>query len=160
MEVLGKRMANYGLTLHAEKTRLIPFRGPITGAQKGKGPGSFEFLGFTLYWRRTRGGRWEMACKTRRARIHRAIQNISEWCRRHRHLSIPEQHVALVRRVQGHYNYFGVNGNTRSLSEVRYHAERAWEKWLCRRSQRARLNWERFADLPYSCIESGHFVKG
>jgi hypothetical protein len=147
MEVLHKRMAKYGLTLHADKTRLMPFRRPSAGQNKGKGPGTFEFLGFKLYWRRTRKGQWEMACKTRHARLNRAIRNIYEWCRSHRHLPIPVQHAALVRRIQGHFNYFGVNGNSRSLSLVKYHAERAWYKWLCRRSQRGRLNWERFEDL-------------
>lgn len=146
MDVLGKRMGRFGLSLHLDKTRLISFRRPL-GQKEGKGQGTVDFLGFTLYWRRTRRGRWEMACKTRRARLRRAIHRVHEWCRRNRHLPIPVQHAALVRRIQGHYNYFGVNGNTRSLSLLRYHAERAWYKWLCRRSQRARLNWERFEDL-------------
>jgi hypothetical protein len=147
MDVLGKRLGKFGLALHLDKTRLIPFRRPSSEQKKGKGPGTFDFLGFTLYWKRTRRGRWEMACKTRRARLSRAMRSVYEWCRRNRHRPIPVQHVALVRRIQGHYNYFGVNGNVRSLSLLRYHAERAWYKWLCRRSQRARLDWERFMDL-------------
>lgn len=147
MDVLGKRMGRFALSLHLDKTRLISFRRPLLGQKEGKGQGTVDFLGFTLYWRRTRRGRWEMACKTRRARLRRAIHRVCEWCRRNRHLPIPVQHAALVRRIQGHCNYFGVNGNTRSLSLLRYHAERAWYKWLCRRSQRARLNWERFEDL-------------
>ena len=54
---------------------------------------------------------------------------------------------ALRSRIQGHNNYFGVNGNLRSLACLLYHAHRAWHKWLCRRSQRARLTWERFQEL-------------
>ena len=57
------------------------------------------------------------------------------------------QHEALVRRVQGHFNYFGVSGNVRSLSGLVHFVERAWFKWLNRRSQRASLDWERFKDL-------------
>ena len=49
--------------------------------------------------------------------------------------------------MQGHYNYFGVNGNLASLTCLLYHARRAWHKWLNRRSQRARLTWERFLDF-------------
>lgn len=147
MAVLGKRMEKFGLTLHPDKTRLIPFGRPPEGQKKGKGAGTFDFLGFTMYWRRTRGGRWEMACKTRRARLGRAINAVYGWCRRNRHLSVPAQHAALVRRIRGHYNYFGVNGNYRSMDRLAYHARRAWYKWLCRRSQRARLNWERFGDV-------------
>ena len=58
MEVLPKRMARYGLALHPDKTRLLCFRRPPDAQTGGKGPATFDFLGFTLYWRRTRGGRW------------------------------------------------------------------------------------------------------
>jgi hypothetical protein len=57
------------------------------------------------------------------------------------------QHKALVSRIQGHFVYFGVNDNDKSLSMLVYWASRAWHKWLNRRSQRARLNWERYQDL-------------
>ncbi|MDQ5874084.1 MAG: group II intron reverse transcriptase/maturase [Actinomycetota bacterium] len=145
--VLGKRLGRFGLTLHPDKTRLLPFRRPPAGQTSGKGSASFDFLGFTLYWARSRKGRWGMACKTRRASLRRAIQSVTDWCRRHRHLPVKEQHAALTRRLRGHFNYFGVSGNFRSLLLLVEAARRAWYKWLCRRSQRKRLNWERFADL-------------
>lgn len=145
MEALHKRMEKYGLTLHPEKTRLFAFQPP--SGDEGKGSATFDFLGFTLYWRRTREGRWRMWCKTRRARLGRTIKSIHDWCRRHRHLSIEEQHAALVRRIQGHFNYFGVNGNTRALALLVEQVKRSWYKWLNRRSQRSRLSWERFAEI-------------
>ena len=85
-----------------------------------------------------------MACRTRGARLRRAINAASEWCRRHRHLPVKEQHRALVRKLVGHYNYFGVNGNLRALRCLLWAVRRAWRKWLNRRSQRARMNWQRF----------------
>ena len=147
MAVLGKRMQRYGLSLHPDKTRLVPFQHPERVQQRGKGPATFDFLGFTLYWRRTRTGRWRLGCKTRRARLGRAIRAVYEWCRRHRHQAVAEQHAALVRRIQGHFNYFGVNGNHGCLGSLVYHAQRAWFRWLRRRSQRVRLNWGRFNNL-------------
>ena len=111
MAVLEKRLERFGLTLHPEKTRLLPFWQPPKGQQTGKGPDTFDFVGFTFYWRRTRNGYWRMWCKTRRASLRRAKMSIYEWCRRHRHLPIEEQHAALYRRLQGHFNYFGVSGN-------------------------------------------------
>jgi group II intron reverse transcriptase/maturase len=146
MEVLPKRLGRFGLTLHPDKTRLVPFQRP-QGKDQGKGPATFDFLGFTLYWRRTRRGRWEMWCKTRCARLIRAVRAVYDWCRRHRHLPVEEQHAALKRRLQGHFNYFGVNGNWRSLAVLEHRAKWAWHKWLNRRSQRSRLNWKRFTDL-------------
>jgi RNA-directed DNA polymerase len=147
MAVLGKRLAKFGLTLHPDKTRLLPFGRPPNEQQKGKGPGTFDFLGFTFYWARNRRGKWNIRCKTRTARLGRAISRLYRWCFGQRRLPVPEQHTALVRRIRGHFNYFGVNGNIRSLSILVHHAEEAWFKWLCRRSQRSRLNWERFTDL-------------
>jgi len=147
MEVLKKRMGRFGLTLHPDKTRLLPFRRPPTAQTGGKGPATFDFLGFTLYWRRTRNGRWSMTCKTRQARLRRAVQAVADWCRRHRHLPVKAQHAALKRRLQGHFNYFGVSGNFRSLLMLVEEAKRAWYKWLRRRSQQAHLTWERFGEL-------------
>ena len=147
MEVLPKRMEKYRLTLHPAKTRLVPFRRPPSGQHGGKGPGTFDFLGFTMYWKRTRSGRWELGCKTRRARLGRAITAVADWCRRYRHLPVKAQHAALVRRIRGHMNYFGVNGNLRSLGMLVAAVKRSWFKWLQRRSQRRRLNWERFGAI-------------
>jgi RNA-directed DNA polymerase len=147
MAVLGRRFERFGLRLHPDKTRLLPFARPLSGQTSGKGPATFDFLGFTLYWGRTRRGRWVPAFKTRRARLRRAIMAVTDWCRSHRHLPVKQQHAALVRRINGHCNYFGVNGNTRSLGALLFYVRRAWHKWLGRRSQRAYLNWKRFLDL-------------
>jgi group II intron reverse transcriptase/maturase len=143
MQVVGKRMERFGLRLHPEKTRLIPFERPSAGASKGTG--TFDFLGFTLYWRKTRRGIWVPGMRTRKARLRRAVQAIHEYCRGHRHAPVEEQHQRLRQRLQGHYNYFGVNGNIHALRRLACMAERAWHKWLNRRSQRAKMTWERFS---------------
>jgi group II intron reverse transcriptase/maturase len=147
MDVLGKRMGKFGLTLHPDKTRLLPFRRPPAAQTGGKGPATFDFLGFTLFYQRAQSGRWGMTCKTRHARLRRSVKAIADWCRGHRHLPVKVQHAALTRRIQGHFNYFGVSGNFRSLLLLVQEAQRAWYKWLRRRSQQAHLNWERFGEL-------------
>ena len=91
MAVLGKRFGRFGLTLHPDKTRLVPFRRPPAWQRGGKGPATFDFLGFTMFWRRTRSGGWALGMKTRKASLRKAITAIYEWCRRHRHLSRKEQ---------------------------------------------------------------------
>jgi len=147
MHVLWQRFARFGLRLHPDKTRLLDFRRPPGDQRQGKGPGTFDFLGFTLYWRRSRQEEWYLASKTRRERVQKAKRAINDWCRRHRHWSVMDQHAALTRRIQGHINYFGVRGNTFSLGAVVSAARRTWFKWLNRRSQRSRLDWGRFVDL-------------
>lgn len=148
MEVLGKRFERFNLSLHPDKTRLVDFRRPPKEQTGGKGPGSFDFLGFTVYWRRNRKGLgWHVASKTRKARITSAVQSVYNFCRKNRHKPVAEQHKTLVSKIRGHFVYFGVNDNDKALSALAYWAARAWYKWLNRRSQRARLTWERFKDL-------------
>ena len=154
MEVLPKRMGKYGLSLHPDKTRLLDFRRPPKGQGSRRGEAAtFGFLGFTFYWARARTGRWGMRCKTRSASLRRAVASIYDWCRRHRHLPLQVQRQALARRVRGHYNYFGVSGNFRSLLIFAAAVRRAWHKWLCRRSQRNRLTWKRYDEwLSTRCL--------
>src|SRR5207245_2841340 len=144
LAVLEKRLGRFGLALHPDKTRLLPLWRPPTMPQSGQGPATFDFLGLTLYWRRTRTGHWRMGCKTRRASLRRAKQAIDDGCRRHRPQPVEAQHAALSRRLRGHCNYFGVSGNFQSLLRLVEATKRAWYKWLCRSSQRKRLNCERF----------------
>lgn len=158
-EALHQRMAQYELTLHPEKTRLVRFETPPPSQDGGRGPATFDFLGFTLFWRKPhKGKRWQLGCKTRRARQRRAIMAVYEWCRSHRHLAMVEQHKALSSKLRGHLNYFGVNGNSRCISQLLGHAKRAWYKWLNRRSQRSKWNWVSFGEylqrypLPQSQI--------
>lgn len=143
---LRERMAAFGLTLHPDKTRIIPFARPSrTGTGTGaSAPGAFDFLGFTLHWRWSRGGSWVPGMKTRKASIRKTLLRVGEWCRRHRHRSKAEQHAALSRKLHGHYEYFGVNGNFRCLSQVLHQVQRLWFKWLQRRGQRKPLRWKRF----------------
>ena len=145
MELLHERMAQYGLTLHPDKTKLIPFRRPRRDSDQRKGPGTFDFLGFTVHWQRARKGGWRLGMKTRKARLNRALKALNDWCRRQMHQPLAEQHASLSRRIRGHYNYFGINGNIRALTYLLHRAERVWHRHLRRRSQKARrLSWEKF----------------
>lgn len=145
-DVLEQRFAKFGLTLHPKKTRSFPFEPPRDGG--GKGSATFDFLGFTVHWQEARKpGTWRVAFRTRSARLRRAIQAAVDWCRSHRHRPIEEQRLALTRKLNGHYNYFGVNGNIEALGKLLHATKCAWQKWLNRRSQRARMTWERFKQL-------------
>jgi RNA-directed DNA polymerase len=146
MAVLPRRFERYGLRLHPEKTRLLPFGRPPDD-HDGKGPATLDLLGFTLYWRRTRAGRWVPALKTRKASFHKAIVALAAWCRSHRHDTVKEQHAALCRRINGHCNYFAVNGNSRSIQRLHWRIRRTWRKWLNRRGSPRPMTWPRFLAL-------------
>lgn len=145
-DVLPKRFGKYGLALHPDKTRLIDFRKPRS--PQGGGPGSFDLLGFTHLWARTRSGGFAVQRRTARSRFSRAIKRVAEWCRVHRHRPIPEQHAKLSKMLRGHCAYYGITWNSVALSRFRRAMERLWKKWLSRRSQRAWMTFACFRRLP------------
>jgi len=145
-QTLPKRFARFGLTLHPDKTRLIRFERPSPRGD-GPKPGSFNFLGFTNYWGRSRKKRWVIKRKTARDRLNRAIRNLSQWMRRARHIPVKEQAALLGQKLQGHFNYYGIQGNSTALSRLRFAVICRWRYWLSRRSQTARLSWDRFNRL-------------
>lgn len=152
MQVLPKRLARFGLTLHPQKTRMLDFRrrgGGAPGASTGgpSGHQCFEMLGFAHYWARSRKGAWVIKRKTSPSRFGRALKRISQWCRRYRHEKVAKQHAALVRKLRGHYAYFGITGNGRALRRFRNEVGRTWQKWLARRSRRNHMPWDRFNRL-------------
>lgn len=144
MAVLPKRLAKYGLTLQPDKTHLIPFRRPPRGKPGGKGPSTFDFLGFTLHWARGHKGIWRLGFRTRSARLRKALVAISEWCRSHMHYSLKLQHAGLSAKLRGHFGYFAVSGNGKKVYELLQRATRIWFYWLRRRSNRCRPTWEWF----------------
>ena len=145
LEVLPKRFAKYGLTLHPEKTQLVRFK-PRRHDDDDK-PGTFDFLGFTHYWGRSRKKRPVIKRKTASKRLRRSLKRIAQWCKSHRHDRIRSQHEQLARKVRGHYGYYGITGNGRALARYLDAVERIWRFWLSRRSQRAAIKWERFKEL-------------
>ena len=152
LAVLPKRFGKYGLTIHPGKTRLVPFvrppQGPSAPAAPGvPAPGSFDFLGFTHFWSRSKKGNWVVKRQTAGSRLHRAIKVITRWCRLNRHRPIREQHQALWQKLRGHFTYYGIIGNLAALLRFRYEVLRVWRKWLSRRRRAGRWTWARLNAL-------------
>jgi len=146
LAVLPKRFGRFGLTLHPEKTRLVRFdeRDKETPKpQEGGPPRSFDFVGFNLHWGRSRKGNRVVRRKTAKGSFTKALRAITEWCRKNRHRPVPAQRDELVRKLRGHYAYFGVTGNWRSLERFLHRVRRVWREWLNRRSQRNDMPWSR-----------------
>ena len=141
LDVLPKRFGKYGLTLHPDKTRLVPFQRPPQQVQpavssEAARPGSFALLGFTHFWGRSRRGFWVVKRKTAQDRLSRALKTIAQWCRFNRHQPIPEQQQTLSQKLRGHFAYFGITGNSFALSRFRGAVVGIWKKWLARRRRR------------------------
>jgi RNA-directed DNA polymerase len=142
-EVLPQRFGKFGLTLHPDKTKIVPFGKPKRH-NDGTGPKTFDLLGFTHYWGCTRKGGWAVKRKTMESRFTRGLKAIDDWCRTNRHLPLKAQAKKLAQKFRGHCQYYGITGNSPALGHFRYWLLRTWRKWLFRRSQRARKNWEWF----------------
>jgi RNA-directed DNA polymerase len=150
LEVLPKRFGKYGLTLHPDKTRLVAFQRPGSSSQASPGagtPGSFDFLGFTHYWAKSRRGYWVVQRRTSRSRLGRAFGKIADWCRQHRHLPLGEQHRTLEQKLRGHFAYYGITGNMDALRRFRAGVIERWRKWLGRRRRGGWLSWSRMEGL-------------
>ena len=145
--VLGKRLARYELTLHPDKTRFVDFRSyRPDGKDHPEADGSsFTFLGFCHVWGKSRKGKHVVRQVTAKQRYARALAAVTAWCRKNRHLPIPEQQAHLTAMMRGHYAYYGISGNKRRLTWYAYQVERIWKKWLSRRG--SRFQWSRFKDL-------------
>lgn len=149
LEVLPQRFTKFGLTIHPEKTRLVPFQRPnvsppAAGTTTTTCPGTFDLLGFTLYWARSRQGYWAVFRKTASSRFTRGLGRIDEWCRRNRHVPVRRQHKELSDKLRGHYKYYGVIGNSRAINCFRNQVLLTWKYWLNRRAQHGTMSWKRF----------------
>lgn len=143
--VLPKRLARFGLSVNEDKTRLVRFGRPSSEGGEGSRhePETFDFLGFTHYWSRSRKGWPVVKRRTAGSRLRRALKRVAEWMRRNRHRPLREQHRVLCWMMRGHFNYFGITCNSAMLGKFHEEVIRLWKKWLSRRSQRAWVNWQR-----------------
>jgi group II intron reverse transcriptase/maturase len=151
-DVLPKRFGKYGLTLHPEKTRMVKFprpqrRPPAKGRGCAARADTFDFLGFTHYWGRSRAGNTVVMRRTAKDRFSRALRRVKEWCRQHRHDPLRAQQQGLARKLRGHYAYFGITANFAALARLLHEVKRTWRKWLSTRSRAGRFTWARMNAL-------------
>ena len=152
MDVLPRRMSKYGLEVHPGKTRLVRFTPaeaaePESSESDLRPPTTFDFLGFTHFWGRSRAGHRVVQRRTARSRLQRTLHALSAWCRANLHLPIEDQHRKLCQKLRGHYGYFGIIGNSASLSDVRLRTRQIWRRWLSRRRRGGPLSWAAFVRL-------------
>ena len=152
LDVLPKRFGKYGLTIHPEKTRLVPFQRPggapdETDSEARTPPGTFDLLGFTHYWGRSLRGHWVVKRKTSKSRLRRGLSAIAQWCRKNRHRALAEQRQTLSQKLRGHFAYYGITGNAAALNRFRRGVIGLWRKWLGRRHRAGQVSWERMYRL-------------
>ena len=149
-DALCKRLRKFGLTLEPSKTKLVEFGrfAQRHAAKRGrKRPETIYFLGFTLYCTRNLKGNFKVGMRTEKSRFRRSLMSLQDLMRRMRHLPVREQVSNLNTVLRGHYAYYGIAGNFRSLQKVHRAVERFWHKMLCSRSWASRITWEVFHQI-------------
>lgn len=141
---MTRRLAEFALTLHPDKTRLIRFGRHAAGVQEGRSgqkPETFDFLGFTHICGRSRAGRFLLRRRSRRDRMRAKLHEIRDVLWQHRHASLDEQGSWLGAVVRGYFAYHAVPTNGPALGEFRDIVVWHWLRALRRRGQRDKTNW-------------------
>ena len=147
---LQDRLAQFGLSLHEGKTRLIEFgrfaaqRRAAAGQRR---PETFDFLGFTHDCAKTRRGRFVVKRQTQAKRLVRKLKAVRQDLLQRMHASVQEQHRWLCQVLRGHYQYYGVIFNYRALRVFKSCVVRLWRKVLGKRSQKGRMSWASYTSI-------------
>jgi hypothetical protein len=146
---LKARLEANGLEANAEKTQAISFgRYEKENAQKqGRKANTFDFLGITHYIGTSRWGKFTVGRKTSKKRFRRSCVAMNEWLATVRNaMPLKEWWEQLIAKIRGHYAYYGVSDNGRSLYAYYRKVRLMVFKWMNRRSQRKAMDWEKFSD--------------
>jgi hypothetical protein len=146
LAAMRARLEEFDLTLHPDKTRLIEFgrHAAVNRKRRGLGkPDTFAFMGFTFICGKSRQGRFQLRRKTRGDRMRAKLREVKEELRHRMHWPIPEQGKWLRQVVTGHFAYFAVPTNSRSITAFHHHVINLWRRTLQRRSQRDGTTWTR-----------------
>lgn len=136
------RLAKFGLELALDKTKILRF-----GRNGGEHNGRFDFLGFEFRWEKSRKGFVIVKRRTSRKKLRGAGERFTEWIREQRHQKLRVLMKTVAQKHQGHWNYYGIIGNSESLSDYRTLTLRSLYYWLNRRSQRRSYTWRSFNRL-------------
>jgi hypothetical protein len=139
MSQLQERLEHFGLEVAQDKARLLRF-----GRGGGEYNGRFDFLGFEFRWEPSRKGFPIVKRRTAPKKLRAAVARFTEWIRTDRHTKVSQLMETLRAKYHGHWNYYGVIGNSASQSQYRWQTTRILFKWLNRRSQRRSYTWWSF----------------
>jgi RNA-directed DNA polymerase len=158
---LRRRLEEFALSLHPEKTRLIEFGRFAAANRKRRGlgkPETFNFLGFTFICGKSRRGKFLIKRKSRRDRLRTKLKEVKEALRRCMHQPIPTQGRWLKQVIRGYFNYHAVPTNRRALVVFRDEVIRSWRRTLGRRSQKGVLTWEQMRSLADTWLPTPHIL--
>ncbi len=145
LQDLKERLKKFNLELSKDKTRLIEFGRYAAENSRNRGkrkPETLDFLGFTHYCSKSRKENFLLKAKTSREKMNKKLKELNQWLKSVRNvLTGKDIWKILASKLQGHYNYYGISGNSRAIQTYYYQALQLTFKWLNRRSQKQSFNW-------------------
>lgn len=141
-QTLPSRLTQFNLDTAPDKTSLIRFSRFHPNQES-----TFEFLGFVFYWDTDFKGNARLRRKTAPKKHKASLLAFYRWIKENRHKRLDHLMPLLKRKMDGFRNYFGMPGNSLSLSRMNDHIFQTLYKWLNRRSQRRSFTWNGIKDM-------------
>jgi RNA-directed DNA polymerase len=139
---LRGRLNKFGLQLNTEKTKVVRFNKWDFPRRK---QGTFDYLGFTFYIRRSRKGHSHVAIKTAKVRFYSKLRKVKQWCKENKEkCRLRPLWTTFASKIRGHIQYYGVSLNSDRVYSFVHQATGIFFKWINRRSQRKSMTWEQF----------------
>lgn len=139
------RLEQFGLKLSTEKTKKTKLGQKVNLKDYGT---TATFLGFTIFMapRNNKRG-FKMVYKTNRKKLSGARGEVKIGLKKRMHLPMEIQARYLNSVLRGHFNYYGLPGNTRSLKTFYDLARKYWKYVLMRRTRDKFISWEEFDEI-------------
>ena len=152
MRMLKERLGKYGLELAEDKTRILPI-----GRYKGTKE-DFDFLGFTFYNTKTRGGKYRLGVRTSKKKLKAKKQTVKAWLRTRLTMPVARTMELINLSLAGHYNYYGVNGNFHAIQTFWKYVKYATYRMLNRRDQKGKFRYSKFLRVWNYYVKEPHLT--
>ncbi|MCI6487295.1 MAG: reverse transcriptase domain-containing protein [Gemmiger sp.] len=152
MEALKPRLGKFSLEVAEEKTRILPI-GRFKGTKE-----DFDFLGFTFYNTKTRGGKYRLGIRSSKKKLKAKRQAAKAWLRTRLTKPVAETMKLLAAVIQGHCNYYGANGNFHAIQSFWKYLKYSTYRMLNRRDQKGKLRYPKFLRIWNYYISEPHLT--
>lgn len=152
MEALKPRLGKFSLEVAEDKTRVLPI-GRFKGTKE-----DFDFLGFTFYNAKTRGGKYRLGVRTSKKKLKAKRQAAKTWLRTRLTRPVAETMKLLAAVIRGHCNYYGVNGNFHAIQSFWKYLKYSTYRMLNRRDQKGKLKYPKFLRIWNFYISEPHLT--
>ena len=153
MEALKPRLGKFGLEVAEDKTRILPI-GRFKGTKD-----DFDFLGFTFFNTHTREGKYRLGVRTSKKKLKAKRQTVKKWLHDNMHKPIAPTMQTIQRALQGHFNYYGVNGNLAQLYKFWKYVKYAYYKVLNKRHQKRSMRYKTYLRIWNYYVTEPHLTK-